>query len=254
MLRTQRLTKRYGSLTAVDGLDLEVRSGELFGFLGPNGAGKTTTIKMLVGLLRPSSGTASIAGYDILAQPEEAKARIGFVPDTPTLYDKLSGREFLDFSGALYKVEPKVRNHRIERLLALFNLADRQQDFLASYSHGMRQKVSLAAALLHDPQVLFLDEPTVGLDPKSARLMKDILKDFCQEGKTVFLYTHILVSAERICTRMGIIDHGKLVAVGTLDELRRMVRSDRESLEQVFLELTGSQEEDVGPILSELEA
>jgi ABC-2 type transport system ATP-binding protein len=254
MLRSRQLTKRYGGLVAVDGLDLEVADGELFGFLGPNGAGKTTTIKMLVGLLRPSSGTATVAGYDILAQPEEAKARIGFVPDTPTLYDKLSGREFLDFSGALYKVAPKVRNHRIDTLLDLFSLADRQQDFLSGYSHGMRQKISLAAALLHDPQILFLDEPTAGLDPKSARMIKDILKDFCKEGKTVFLSTHILEIAEKICTRMGIIDHGKLVAIGTLDELRRMVRSDGGSLEQVFLELTGSQEENVGEILSELEA
>ena len=253
MLSARLLTKRYGSLTAVEDLDLEVAPGELFGFLGPNGAGKTTTIKMLVGLLRPTSGSARVAGHDILAEPEAAKARIGYVPDAATLYDKLSAREFLEFSGDLYHVERRVRDRRIDALLKLFNLADRDRDFLSGFSRGMRQKVSLAAALLHDPQLLFLDEPTVGLDPQSARQMKDILQDFCREGKTVFFSTHILEIAERVCTRMAIINHGRLIAIGTLEELRRQSGSDGQSLEQIFLELTGSHEEDVSAVLRGLE-
>jgi ABC-2 type transport system ATP-binding protein len=253
VLSTRLLTKRYGSLTAVEDLDLEVGAGELFGFLGPNGAGKTTTIKMLVGLLRPTSGTARVAGIDITAEPEKAKARIGYVPDAATLYDKLSAREFLEFSGDLYHVEPRVRDRRIASLLKLFDLDQRGNDFLSGYSRGMRQKVSLAAALLHDPQVLFLDEPTVGLDPQSARQMKDILQDFCKEGKTVFMSTHILEIAERMCTRLAIINHGRLVTVGSLQELRHMVGQDGQSLEQIFLELTGSREEDVSAVLRGLE-
>src|SRR4030081_392374 len=165
VLSTRLLTKRYGSLAAVEDLDLEVGSGELFGFLGPNGAGKTTTMKMLVGLLRPTSGSARVAGIDITTEPEKAKARIGYVPDAATLYDKLSAREVLEVSGELYHVERRLRDRRIAALLKLFDLHDRGNDFLSGYSRGMRQKVSLAAALLHDPQVLFLDEPTVGLDP-----------------------------------------------------------------------------------------
>ena len=253
MLTAKSLTKRYGALTAVDRLDLEIGRGELFGFLGPNGAGKTTTIKMLVGLLRPTSGMASVAGFDLLRQGEAAKARIGYVPDTPVLYERLTGREFLEFSGDLYHVPRATRDRRIDALLQLFDLKDRGHDFLSSHSRGMRQKISLAAALLHDPQVLFLDEPTVGLDPRSARQMKDILIDFCREGKTVFLSTHILEIAERMCTRVAIVNHGAVVAEGTLDQLRTMVRSDGQSLEQIFLQLTGGGEEDVRALLAELE-
>ena len=253
MIVTEGLTRRFGALTAVDGLDLKVGRGELFGFLGPNGAGKTTTIKMLAGLLRPTSGTARVAGHDVQREPEAAKARIGYVPDTAYLYEKLRAREFLEFSGSLYHVERETRDRRIEALLQLFDLRDRADDLLATFSRGMRQKVALAAALLHDPQVLFLDEPTVGLDPRSARQMKDILRDVVREGKTVFLSTHILEIAERMCTRIGIIDHGRLIASGTLEELRGLVHADGQSLEQIFLELTGSAEEDVGALLAELE-
>ncbi len=253
MLAAAGLTKRYGPLTAVDHLDLSVGPGELFGFLGPNGAGKTTTIKMLVGLLRPTAGTASVAGFDLAQEPEAAKSRIGYVPDAAFLYEKLTAREFLEFSADLYQVPPESRKQRIETFLQLFQLRDRASDLLAGYSRGMRQKVALAAALLHDPQVLFLDEPTVGLDPRSARQMKNILLDFCREGKTVFLSTHILEIAERMCTRIGIIDHGKLIAVGTLEELRRMVSADGQSLEHVFLQLTGSQDEDLAAPRADLE-
>ncbi len=253
MLVTQGLTKRYGTLTAVNALDLQVGPGELFGFLGPNGAGKTTTIKMLVGLLRPTAGSARIAGFDITREPEAAKARIGYVPDSPNVYDKLSAREFLEFSADLYHVDGQAKSRRINALLQLFELGERADDLLGAYSRGMRQKVSLAAALLHDPQVLFLDEPTVGLDPRSARQIKDILRDITQEGKTVFLSTHILEIAERMCTRVGIIDHGRLIAAGTLDELRRNLQASDESLEQIFLQLTGAGEQDVRALLAELE-
>jgi ABC-2 type transport system ATP-binding protein len=254
MLAAAGLTKRYGPLTAVDHLDLSVGPGELFGFLGPNGAGKTTTIKMLVGLLRPTAGTASVAGFDLAREPEAAKRRIGYVPDAAFLYEKLTAREFLEFSADLYQVSPELRKERIETFLRLFQLRDRAADLLAGYSRGMRQKVALAAALLHDPQVLFLDEPTVGLDPRSARQMKNILLDFCREGKTVFLSTHILEIAERMCTRIGIIDHGKLIAVGTLEELRRMVSADGQTLEHVFLQLTASPEEDAVAPRADLES
>src|SRR5207302_5231970 len=206
------------------------------------------------GLLRPTSGMASVAGVDLLRQGEGAKARIGYVPDTPVRYERLTGREFLEFSGDLYHVPRATRDRRIDALLQLFDLKDRGHDFLSSYSRGMRQKISLAAALLHDPQVLFLDEPTVGLDPLSARQMKDILQDFCKEGKTVFLSTHILEIAERMCTRLGIIDHGRLLALGSLQELRHQVGHDGQSLEQIFLDLTGSHEEDVGAMLRGLES
>ncbi len=181
-------------------------------------------------------------------------ASIGYVPDAATLYDKLSAREFLEFSGDLYHVERKLRDRRIAALLKLFDLQERGDDFLSGYSRGMRQKVSLAAALLHDPQVLFLDEPTVGLDPQSARQMKDILQDFCREGKTVFFSTHILEIAERMCTRLAIINHGRLVAMGSLQDLRHMVGQDGQSLEQIFLELTGSREDDVSAVLRGLES
>ncbi|MHB8507447.1 MAG: ABC transporter ATP-binding protein [Candidatus Dormibacteria bacterium] len=243
------LGKAYGGFRAVNSIDLRVERGELFGFLGPNGAGKTTTIKMLVGLLRPTSGRASIAGFDIVTEARRAKAHLGYVPDSAMLYEKLSAREFLDFSGELYEVEGDARRRRIEALLELFELADRGDELLAGYSRGMRQKVSLAAALLHEPDVLFLDEPTVGLDPRSARVMKDVLRDRCRTGHTVFLSTHILEIAERICDRVGIIDGGRLVAVGTVAELRQ--EADQ-SLEQVFLQLTGNADADVSELLSEL--
>ena len=253
MISTRALTKRYGDFTAVSNLELDVAPGQLFGFLGPNGAGKTTTIKMLVGLLTPTSGTASVAGHDLRLEPQLAKAAIGYVPDNAVLYDKLSAREFLQFSGDLYRMPRDDRDRRIATLLELFELGDRADELLQGYSRGMRQKVSLAAALLHDPQALFLDEPTVGLDPRSARLMKDILIDFCKSGqRCVFLSTHILEIAERMCTNVGIINKGTVVASGTLDELRHQVRSGG-SLEDIFLQVTGSHEEDIAPLLTELE-
>jgi len=241
LLETQNLTKRYGEKLAVEDVSLRVNEGEIFGFLGPNGAGKTTTIKMIIGLLQPTSGSVMVAGYNVLEQPLKAKAVSGYVPDTPNLYQKLSGRELLTFVGDLYGVEKNRVNRRIEELLRLFDLSAAGDDTIDSYSHGMRQKTALAAALMHDPKVLVLDEPTVGLDPKSARLIKDILRQLANRGAAVFLSTHILEIAERMCDRIGIINQGRLIAVGTMEELRLMSKGQT-SLEDIFLSLTGGAE------------
>jgi ABC-2 type transport system ATP-binding protein len=240
MIEARGLTKRYGEALAVDNLDLQVRAGEIFGFLGPNGAGKTTTIKMLVGLLRPTGGQARIGGYDIQEQPLQAKALIGFVPDTPFLYEKLTGIEFLRFIGRLYNLDPKAADQRSQELLAMFDLADRAGDLVQGYSHGMRQKLTLAAALIHDPRVFFLDEPTVGLDPKSARQVKDLLRQLTSRGTCIFMSTHILEIAERMCDRVGIIDRGRLIACGTMEELR--AAGGTGTLEDIFLQVTGGAE------------
>ncbi|MBV9851845.1 MAG: ABC transporter ATP-binding protein [Armatimonadetes bacterium] len=236
------LTKIYGrgagGFRAVDALTLSVALGELFGFLGPNGAGKTTTIKMLVGLLRPSAGTARIAGFDLQAQAAQAKQRTGYVPDNPFLYDKLTGREFLDFVADLYALPVgQARRERAEGLLRLLDMETRGDQLVGGYSRGMRQKLALAAALLHEPQALFLDEPTVGLDPGSVRRLKDILRAQCRErGAAVFLSTHTLEVASEICDRVGIFHRGRLIAQGSPAALSARAPSGR--LEDVFLTLT----------------
>lgn len=243
LINVQQLTKKFGEKTAVNNVTFQVYPGEVFGFLGPNGAGKTTTIKMIVGLLKPTSGSVQVAGYDIHQQPLRSKAATGYVPDTPNLYAKLSGREFLTFVGDLYEIERSQIQRRIDELLRLFDLLQAGDDTIDSYSHGMQQKTALAAALMHDPQVLVLDEPTVGLDPKSARLIKDILRQLAARGSAIFLSTHILEIAERMCDRIGIINQGELIAVGTMDELRMLNESQHgASLEDIFLELTGGTE------------
>jgi len=241
LIEAQNLCKSYGDKVAVDDVSFGVYSGEIFGFLGPNGAGKTTTIKMIVGLLQPTSGTIKVAGYDVHTQPLVAKAASGYVPDTPNLYPKLSGKELLRFVGDLYDMDRQQVDQRIDEFLKLFALTDAADDTIDSYSHGMQQKTALAAALIHDPQVLILDEPTSGLDPRSARLIKNILRQMAERGTAVFLSTHILEIAERMCDRIGIINEGKLIAVGTMDELRMLGKGDT-SLEDIFLELTGGAE------------
>jgi ABC-2 type transport system ATP-binding protein len=243
LIEARNLVKRYGDKMAVDNVSLEVYGGEVFGFLGPNGAGKTTTIKMIVGLLQPTSGTVKVAGYDVQTQPLLAKASSGYVPDTPNLYAKLTGRELLRFVGDLYDLDRKQVAQRTEELLRMFDLSSAADDTVDSYSHGMRQKASLASALMHDPKVLVLDEPTVGLDPKSARLIKDILRQMAERGGAVFLSTHILEIAEHMCDRIGIINKGELVAVGTMNELRSLAKVGEVSLEDIFLGLTGGAEE-----------
>ncbi len=242
LIETRSLVKRYGENVAVNNVSFDVRAGEVFGFLGPNGAGKTTTIKIIVGLLRPTSGTVRMAGRDVQAEPIAAKAVSGYVPDTPNLYAKLTGRELLRFVADLYSLDRGEAARRIDELLRMFELAEAADDTIDSYSHGMQQKTSLAAALMHDPRVLVLDEPTVGLDPRSARLIKDILRQMADRGSAVMLSTHILEIAERMCDRIGIINRGELIAVGTMDELRGGDASGGASLEDIFLSLTGGAE------------
>lgn len=246
MIKTTDLTKKYGQLTAVDSLNLTVNPGEIFGFLGPNGAGKTTTIKMLVGLLAPTSGKAEVCGVNVAQDPVKVKLYLGYVPDTPDIYEKLTARELLEFVADLRKMDRAKAAGRIQEYLAMFELGDRQDELLGGYSHGMRQKVCIACALLDEPRVLFLDEPTVGLDPKSARLVKDVLRRVADGGGTVFLSTHVLEIAERMCDRVGIIQNGRLIAQGTVDELRKKTVPGKEgedaSLEDLFLRLTGGEE------------
>ena len=238
MIQVLGLTKRYGDVTAVADLDLTVRRGEIFGFLGPNGAGKTTTIRMMVGLVQPSSGSVSIGGLDLARDATAARAIMAYLPDTPYVYDKLTAREFVHFVAGLYRVPPQRAQRRVDELLPLFGLEDRADDLIEGFSHGMRQKVLLAAALAHDPQILFLDEPSVGLDPRSARLLRDILKELARRGTTVFLSTHILEIAERLCERIGIINRGRMVGLGTVEELHARATTSG-TLEDIFLELTG---------------
>jgi ABC-2 type transport system ATP-binding protein len=243
IVQATSLTKHFGKLVAVHDLNLAVPAGEVFGFLGPNGAGKTTTIRMLTGLVRPTSGSACVAGFDVVRESREVKRRVGYLAETPYLYPKLTGREFLQFMGGLYEVPPVAIGERGARLLGLFELVDKADQLVESYSHGMRQKLALAGAMLHEPQVLFLDEPTSGLDPRSARLVKDLLLGLVTRGHTVFLSTHVLEIAEQLCHRVGIIDHGRIVATGTLDELRQQAQREAGSLEDIFLQLTGGSEE-----------
>ncbi|MDI3298021.1 MAG: ABC transporter ATP-binding protein [Bacillota bacterium] len=239
VIRLEELSKSYGPVRAVDRLSFEVRRGELVGFLGPNGAGKTTTLRMLAGLLEPSGGRALVAGFDVWRQPLEAKRRLGYVPDVPVLYEKLSGREFLAFVGELWSVPEAVAGRRARELLELFGLAGQADDPVQSYSRGMRQKLAIAGALLHDPAALVLDEPTIGLDPRSARLLKNVLRDFCRRGGAVLMSTHVLEIAQHLCDRVVILQNGRLLAQGSPEELAR--GADR-SLEDVFIELTGGEE------------
>jgi ABC-2 type transport system ATP-binding protein len=242
LIKTEALTKRYGSLPVVDDLNLEIRAGEIFGFLGPNGAGKTTTIRMLTGLLEPSAGRAYICGHDVTKNSAQAKALLAYVPDQPKVYGKLTAREFLALIADLYRMPREISRERSQQLLAMFGLEDRADELLEGYSHGMRQKVVLAGALIHQPRVLLMDEPTVGLDPASARLLKDVLQELARQGATVFVSTHILEIAERLCHRVGILNKGRLIALGSPEELRQQV-GHSESLEDIFLELTGSAEQ-----------
>ncbi|EEG78014.1 ABC transporter ATP-binding protein [Dethiobacter alkaliphilus] len=239
MIEISNLSKSYnnGAIKAVDELNLEVKAGEIFGFLGPNGAGKTTTIKMMVGLLKPDNGTITINGHSVTESPLAAKQSISFVPDTPEVYEKLTGIEYLNFLGDAYGVSGEIRRERINALLDLFELKGAVSDLIQTYSHGMRQKIILIGALLHEPEVFILDEPMVGLDPKSANNLKNYMREHCNKGNTVFFSTHVLEVAEKLCDRIGIIHKGKLIACGTMAELNNL-SEDQESLEKIFLELT----------------
>ncbi len=241
MIKTEGLLKKFQDVVAVDRLDLEVPAGEIFGFLGPNGAGKTTTVKLLTGLLKPTAGRSWIGGIDVQRDPRGAKKIMGLVPDQPYVYPHLTGKEFLRFIGDLYDVDLRRQIKRIPELLRMFELEDMGDELVESYSHGMRQKLVLAGVLLHEPKVLFLDEPMVGLDPKSARLVKDIFQELSKSGVTIFMCTHVLEIAEKLCHRIGIVEKGRMTRIGTVEELRS--QSQRAgTLEDVFLRLTGGDE------------
>ncbi len=239
MIRIENLTKLYGSFRAVDAINLEVPRGELFGFLGPNGAGKTTTLRMIAGILRPTSGRVEIAGVDIAADPRAAKMKLGFIPDRPFIYEKLTGAEFLRFVAGLYDQEGPQIEHRSRELLALFDLEEWRDELVESYSHGMRQKLIISSAFVHRPEVIVVDEPMVGLDPKAARILKDLVREDTRRGNTIMMSTHTLEVAESMCDRIGIFQGGKIRALGTMDELRASSSSGEQGLEQIFLKLTG---------------
>jgi ABC-2 type transport system ATP-binding protein len=242
-IRTTRLTKRYGSVLALDQLDLEVPPGELFCFLGPNGAGKTTTIKMLVGLVRPTDGSASIAGFDVQRQPLEAKRLLGYIPDTPYLYDKLTGREMLRLVAGLYRMAPEPAAALAQEQLERFEIAHVADRPIEGYSHGMRQKLSFAACFLHQPSVVVIDEPWVGLDPLSIRRIRDDLRRRTREGLTVLLSTHSLALAEQLADRVGILHRGRLLAVGSVADVTGAAGRSG-TLEDVFLALTADEATD----------
>ncbi len=240
---TWALTKTFGQKVAVNALSLAVRRGEFFGFLGPNGAGKSTTIKMLVGLLRPTAGSAYIAGVDVWREPLRAKAVMGVLPEQLNLYDRLTGRELIEFAGRLYDLPRDEVRHRTDALLNVLALSDDADKLVVDYSVGMRKKVSLASALIHRPRVLFLDEPFEGIDPVSSRVIRDILRDLTASGTTIFFSSHIMEVVERLCTRVGIINQGTLVAEGTLAELRQRAGAsgaESQTLEDIFLQLVGA--------------
>ncbi|MFB3111110.1 MAG: ABC transporter ATP-binding protein [Gemmatimonadales bacterium] len=239
MIRLEGLTKTYGKFVAVDNIDLHVRRGAMFGFLGPNGAGKTTTLRIIAGIMRPTAGRIWLGGDDVVADPMAAKARLGFIPDRPFLYEKLTGAEFLRFVAGLYRQDGEVVEKRIDELLEVFELSRWKHELIESYSHGMRQKLIISSALIHRPECIVVDEPMVGLDPKAARLLKDIFRQFVDRGGTVLMSTHTLEVAETMCHRIAIIQAGKIVAQGTMAELREHTAAGNASLEELFLKLTG---------------
>jgi len=242
VIEIEGLVKRFGSHAAVAGLDLRVEPGEIFGFLGPNGAGKTTTVKCVTGLLKPTAGRVRVAGFDTATRTLDAKRAMGLVPDEPFVYPKLTGAEYLRFVGELYGAKLSDMKARIPDLLEMFELSPWGGELVESYSHGMRQKLVLAGILLHDPKVLILDEPMVGLDPKSGRLVKDIFLRLAQRGTTIFMCTHVLEIAEKLCDRVGIMIAGRMIACGTTAELEAQAKTTGSDLEGIFLSLTGGAE------------
>jgi len=240
MIRIDGLSKNYGSFVAVDHIALHVPRGTLFGFLGPNGAGKTTTLRMIAGILRPTAGHVLLGGDDIHRDPLTAKRRLGYIPDRPFVYDKLTGAEFLRFVAGLYGQEGDGVERRMEELLEVFELSSWKDELVEAYSHGMRQKLIISSALIHRPECIVVDEPMVGLDPKAARLLKDIFRQFVEKGGTVLMSTHTLEVAEAMCDRIAIIQHGKIVASGTMPEIREQTATGHGvGLEELFLKLTG---------------
>jgi ABC-2 type transport system ATP-binding protein len=240
MIKLVNLSKNYGKLTAVNSINLHIARGEVFGFLGPNGAGKTTTIKIMAGLLQPTSGSALIGGFDVQKEPLKAKLITGFIPDRPFLYEKLTASEFMHFVANLYGMEDS--HGRIGSLLELFGLPEWKDELVENFSHGMKQRLVMASALLHNPKVLVVDEPMVGLDPRGARLVKEIFRDLTSKGVTIFMSTHTLEIVEQMCTRVAIINKGDIIAQGSVEELGRLARMPDSHLEPIFLRLTGGDE------------
>ncbi|MGQ0649281.1 MAG: ABC transporter ATP-binding protein [Gemmatimonadaceae bacterium] len=239
MIEIANLTKKYGTFTAVDGISLVVPKGELFGFLGPNGAGKTTTMRMVAGILRPSGGSIRIAGIDVTRDPIGAKSKLGFIPDRPFIYEKLTGIEFLRFVAGLYAQDGARIERRAGELLEVFDLTDWRDELVESYSHGMRQKLIISSAFVHRPDVIVVDEPMVGLDPKAARTLKELFREYTRRGHTIMMSTHTLEVAQTMCDRIAIIQRGRIRACGTMHELRANAERGDEGLEEIFLRLTG---------------
>lgn len=237
MLELTGVTKRFGSKTAADHVDLKVNAGEIFGFLGPNGAGKTTTIKMIVGLLKPDEGKILVDGVDVAQEPLEAKRRLSFVPDNPEVYEKMTGMQYLNFLSNVYELSLEERESRIRRYTEVFEMTSNLSEDISGYSHGMQQKICLIGALLHEPRILILDEPMVGLDPKSSFRLKELMRERCDGGNTVFFSTHVMEVAEKICDRLAIIKEGKIIALGSFEEIKAQAEEEG-SLEKIFLELT----------------
>ena len=243
LIHARGLVKRFKDTPAVDGIDVDVQAGEAFGFLGPNGAGKTTTIRVMMGILRASSGRVILGGHDVEQEPQQAKAIAGFIPDRPFIYEKLSGKEFLTFIAKLHRMESARRKRRIDELLEYFELSNWQDELVEGFSHGMKQRLVLCAALVHEPRILIVDEPMVGLDPKGARTIKNLFRSLAEAGTTVFLSTHSLSVAEEVCHRIGIIQKGHLIASGSMADIYRLTHGQDSNLEDVFFELTQQQDD-----------
>ncbi len=239
MIQVEDLVKKYGAFTAVDGVSLDVAPGEIHGFLGPNGAGKTTTIRMIAGLLKPTRGRIVIDGHDLEREPEKAKAALGFIPDRPFLYDKLTAAEFLRFHAGLYGIEGGGLEDRLLELLALFELSGWKDELVESFSHGMKQRLVMCAAFLHRPRAVLVDEPMVGLDPRGARLIKQVFRAMSRKGVAILMSTHTLEVAEEMCDQISIILGGRILARGTVEDLRALAGGEDEKLTPVFLKLTG---------------
>ena len=239
MIAIHDLVKRYGAFTAVDGVSLEVTPGEIHGFLGPNGAGKTTTLRMIAGLLKPTSGRILVNGHDIAAAPEAAKMSLGFIPDRPFIYEKLTGGEFLRFHGGLYGLDEPGIGDRVREMLELFELGTWEHELVESFSHGMKQRLVMCAAFLHRPRAVVVDEPMVGLDPRGARLIKGVFRRMSAKGVAILMSTHTLEVAQEMCDRVSIILKGRIIAHGTMPEIRAMGDSGDDHLTSVFLKLTG---------------
>jgi len=242
--------KRYSDVTAVDYLDLDVKRGEIFGLLGPNGSGKSTTLKMILGLVKPDSGYVNVLGINVEEDPVAVKRKVGYVPESPHVYEFLTGLEFLDFAGDVYGMKPDEKKKRIEEFLRALELEGREGDTISSYSEGMKQKVVIISAIMHRPELLLLDEPLSGLDPKSARIVKDLLRQLASQGVTAVMSTHILEIAQAMCDRIAIMYEGRLLALGTMEELRQRARMPDSGLEDIFLKLTGTG--DIKPIVEAL--